>query len=263
MNNRKRSFIVLAISFFLFSFFMSLMLNINHWENKLKESYFLTVELKGNVNEERANILENKLLKENEVRGVRYMTKDESFRNLQRELGIVIPKSDNALPNSLIIYFNNTNDIDKIQNFLEPEDSIKEIFVDSDFITMVESRIEVLKAINYIVLGITGAIGIMIYFAFKGFVDGEFYRLSLLNPNSNRNHIRAQNVNVLPFTGASLVGTLVFLNLYSFLREIILNYVPRLYLLTGNELLLTTFLILIGYNLFIWFTPMVLNRREK
>ncbi|MGL4307779.1 cell division protein FtsX [Cetobacterium sp. SF1] len=262
-NNRKKSFIVLAISFFLFSFFIAVLMNGSHWVSRLKESYFITVELKNNVDEERANALENKLLEQPEVKGVRYIAKDEAFRNLQKELGVVIPKSENALPNSLLVYFNSVDEIEKIQNLLEPEESIKEVFIDADFIAQIQKRVDTINSFSIFIIITNIAIAAMIYLNFKMAVENEYLRLTIVTPGHERNNLKAQNFNLLPFTGGTITGLLVFLNLYAIIRNKMMSFAPGIYLLTTNQLIWTLFGVLFLYNLIIWFTPVLMNRRKK
>ncbi|MGL5722969.1 cell division protein FtsX, partial [Cetobacterium sp.] len=129
MENRKgkRTFIALVLSFMIFNIFISLSSNSYFIGKILKNNYFMTVELQNDGVKEKIQEFEKFLLENENVKGVKFLSKEEAFRNLQKELEIVIPKSENPLPNSIIIYFKNEKNLHAIQELLDVNPMVREI----------------------------------------------------------------------------------------------------------------------------------------
>ncbi|MBC2856001.1 MAG: permease-like cell division protein FtsX [Cetobacterium sp.] len=259
----KKSFITLLISFFLLNFLTAIILNSSFIASKLKDNYFFTVELKNDLSEENINKLENKLLLQPEVKAVRFITKEEAFRNLQKELGIVISNRDNPLPNSLLVSFNDTDDIEKIQELLDNENGVKEIFLDSNHIENTKRRIKGINTFSIFILGTDIAVVLMIYLIFSGGTITDYLRLTITNPGNARNYKRAQNINLFPFMGASIMGSLLFFNLYIIFRKALLDLVPNLSLMSFHQMVFIISIIIIFFNIFVWLSPSIIQKNRE
>ena len=102
---KKKTFILLVISFVILNFFLSFVINISSTTKKIENSYFFTADLRSNLNEEEKNKTEIEVLSIEGVKKVRYLSKEEAFKKLQFQLDIAIPKGENPLSDSLLIYF--------------------------------------------------------------------------------------------------------------------------------------------------------------
>ncbi|MDO4589310.1 MAG: permease-like cell division protein FtsX, partial [Fusobacterium sp.] len=128
---KKKTFILLVISFIILNFFLSVLTNISSINKKIDNSYFFTADLKSELKEEEKNKIEIDILGVEGVRRVRYLSKEEAFKNLQTQLDVAIPKGENPLSDSLLIYFDSLDTAEKIQESLENNQNIKEVFVDA------------------------------------------------------------------------------------------------------------------------------------
>lgn len=259
----RKPFLTLIISFFLLNFFTAILLNNSYVISKFKENYFLTVELKGNLSEDEINKIENNLLSQQEVRSVRYVPREEAFRKLQKDLKVDISRSDNLLPDSLLVTFNKVEDIEKIQNILDSEQQVKEIFIDSAFIEGTQVRIKAMNLLSLFVIGIDLCIAIMIFSIFRNGVITDYFRLTILNPGNQRNYKKAQNINLFPFTGASIIGTLLFGNGYVIFKKNLLEILPDIRIISYFQMFKILGGIIILYNIFIWFSPNFLGRKSE
>ncbi len=90
------------------------------------------------------------------IKKVRYLSKEEAFKKLQFQLDIAIPKGENPLSDSLLIYFDSPAKLEKIQENLENNQNIKEVFIDANFIAYKEREMKFYKLILVsIILGMT------------------------------------------------------------------------------------------------------------
>lgn len=98
------------------------------------------------------------LLKDENVRGIRFLSKIEAFKNLQKELEIVIPRSENPLSDSIVVYIDDDNNIQALQEKLDTDEMVREIYIDSQFLQNIKRKV---KAINILIV-ISGLLTIAI-----------------------------------------------------------------------------------------------------
>ena len=67
--------------------------------------------------------------------------------------------------------------------------------------------------------------------------------------------IRAKSVNLLPFTAGSIIGTLIFFNIYIYFRNHLLLISNRYLVLSLKEIIFIQFGIILIINLLIWLKP--------
>lgn len=257
---KKKTFILLVISFIILNFFLSVLINISSMNKKIDNSYFFTVDLKSELKEEEKNKIEVEILGLEGVRKVRYLSKEEAFKNLQTQLDVAIPKGENPLSDSLLIYFNSLDDAEKLQENLENNQNIKEIFVDAAFIGYQEREkkfYNLLFAMIMIFLVAPSILGI--YYTFYNAVAIDFLNYNDIIPDDRINSKRAKKVNLLPFTGAALMGTLIFFNVYTYFREEIIEISSKYLILSIGEIFVVQVLAIIAINMIIWINPLRLR----
>lgn len=257
---KKKTFILLVISFIILNFFLSVLINISSMNKKIDNSYFFTADLKSELKEEEKNKIEVEILGLEGVRKVRYLSKEEAFKNLQTQLDVAIPKGENPLSDSLLIYFNSLDDAEKLQENLENNQNIKEIFVDAAFIGYQEREkkfYNLLFAIIMIFLVAPSILGI--YYTFYNAVAIDFLNYNDIIPDDRINSKRAKKVNLLPFTGAALMGTLIFFNVYTYFREEIIEISSKYLILSIGEIFVVQVLAIIAINMIIWINPLRLR----
>lgn len=257
---KKKTFILLVISFIILNFFLSVLINISSMNKKIDNSYFFTADLKSELKEEGKNKIEVEILGLDGVRKVRYLSKEEAFKNLQTQLDVAIPKGENPLSDSLLIYFNKLDDAEKIQENLENNQNIKEVFVDAAFIGYQEREkkfYNLLFAMMMIFLVAPSILGI--YYIFYNAVAIDFLNYNDIIPDDRVNSRRAKKVNLLPFTGAALMGTLIFFNIYTYFREEIIEISSKYLILSIGEIFVVQVLAIIAINMVIWINPLRLR----
>lgn len=257
---KKKTFILLVISFIILNFFLSVLTNISSINKKIDNSYFFTADLKSELKEEEKNKIEIDILGVEGVRRVRYLSKEEAFKNLQTQLDVAIPKGENPLSDSLLIYFDNLDTAEKIQESLENNQNIKEVFVDAAFISFQEREkkfYNIVFTMVIILLVIPSILGI--YYIFYNAVAIDFLNYEDVIPDSKTNSRRAKRINLLPFTGASLVGTLIFFNVYTYFREELIELSNKYLILSIGEIFVIQILAIIAINMVIWINPLRLR----
>jgi len=219
----KKSFFSIILVSILFNFFISGILNSNYQLNKLKNVNFVSAELQNNISTKEKGDIEKYLLNIPEIKKVIYMDSYIAFKNLQSNLGIVIPRGENPLPDSMRIYFNNNSSLEKIQNILDEDKRIKEYFINGSYSEEINSLSKLYKLMKNIF--ITGSLFslIIIYFIVSLQIQSDYLAMIINGKSGSRIEIRAKNINVLQFTLGILSGTAIYFNLYFILRQYILN----------------------------------------
>lgn len=234
----KRTFIALTLSFMIFNIFISLSSNSYFIGKVLKNNYFLTIELQNEESKEKIQEFERYLLENENIRGVRFLSKEEAFRNLQKELEIIIPKSENPLSNSIIIYFKNEKNIHAIQELLDVNPMVREIYIDSKFLQNTQRKISALNISLFIFIFLSLAMYYQVSTLLRGVIVRDYMLLSVNNPQNKRNFEIARNRNLIGFIGSAAIGGLLFANVYVVLRDKYQMILPNLILQSFKQILL-------------------------
>ena len=253
---KKTTFILTVLSFIILNFFLSVLINISSVNKKIDNSYFFTADFHKNVSSEDKEKLEIEILKLEGVKQVRYVSKEEAFQKVQYQLDVAIPKGENPLSDSLIIFFDKPTDIEKIQVKLENNENIKEVFVDGEYINYKERQLKFYQMVSVgIVLGCILPLLALIYYIFYSAVSIDYINNVGLIKDDKTNRIRAKSVNLLPFTAGSIIGTLIFFNIYIYFRNHLLLISNRYLVLSLKEIIFIQFGIILIINLLIWLKP--------
>ena len=253
---KKVTFILNILSFIILNFFLAFFINTQAIDKKVEREYFFTADFQNNISDSEKEKTEIEVLKLDGVRQVRYVSKEEAFQKLQYQLDVAIPRGENPLSDSIIVYFNEPEDIEKIQVNLENNQNIKEVFVDAEYINYKESQLRFYKMVSVgIFIGcILPLLGI-VYYIFYSAVSIDYMNNIGLIKDDNHNRSRAKKVNLLPFTASSIIGTLIFFNVYNYFRNSFL-LISNKYLLLGlKEIGLIQIAIIFIINLLIWLKP--------
>lgn len=238
----KRTFIVLVLSFMMFNLFVSMASNSYFLGKILKNNYFLTVELQNNLKLPQIEEFEKFLLKNNSVKGLRYLDKTEAFRNLQKELEIIIPKSENPLPNSIIVSFNNENDIHVVQELLDVNPNVREIYIDSKFLQSTQMKVSAVNTSLFLFLFFAGSMFFLISTTLRGNIFKDYTMYAIKNSQNPKNYTVARNKNLIPFIVSAVIGNLLFFNIYIILRDKLLILLPNLILQSFKQLFFIEFI---------------------
>jgi cell division transport system permease protein len=253
---KKTTFILTVLSFIILNFFLAFFISVDTIKSRVEAGYFFTADFHKNVSSEDKEKLEIEILKLEGVKQVRYVSKEEAFQKVQYQLDVAIPKGENPLSDSLIIFFDKPTDIEKIQVKLENNENIKEVFVDGEYINYKERQLKFYQMVSVgIVLGCILPLLALIYYIFYSAVSIDYINNVGLIKDDKTNRIRAKSVNLLPFTAGSIIGTLIFFNIYIYFRNHLLLISNRYLVLSLKEIIFIQFGIILIINLLIWLKP--------
>ena len=253
---KKTTFILTVLSFIILNFFLAFFINVDAIKSRVEAGYFFTADFHKNVSSEDKEKLEIEILKLEGVKQVRYVSKEEAFQKVQYQLDVAIPKGENPLSDSLIIFFDKPTDIEKIQVKLENNENIKEVFVDGEYINYKERQLKFYQMVSVgIVLGCILPLLALIYYIFYSAVSIDYINNVGHIKDDKTNRIRAKSVNLLPFTAGSIIGTLIFFNIYIYFRNHLLLISNRYLVLSLKEIIFIQFGIILIINLLIWLKP--------
>lgn len=253
---KKATFILLILTFIVFNVFLCAFININKKIEKIENDYFIVAELKKDMVDVELQKIEEDILKTEGVKRVRYISKEEAFNKLQSQLDVAIPKSENSLSDTLTVYYDKMMNLENIQGQIESNKSVKECFVDNGYITIKEEEQRFYKAISVgtIVIGVFPTI-IMIFYLFHTAVTIDFMNYTRTIIDIKESQRKAKTVNILPFLSASIIGTLIFLNVYLLFREEIFLTNSR-YVVAGiKEIGMLHLIVILAINILIWIIP--------
>ena len=251
----RRGFLGVIVAAFIFNMFFAGFLNITSQVKEFKNKNFIMAELQGRLSQAKKEELEEKFLNLKEVQKITYVDSYTAFQDLQKNLGIVIPRGENPLPDTFRIYFKNAKDVEKLQAVLEETQEIKEFFIDGIYISEINSRVRILNLFGLIFMcGMVCSL-FMINSIFMFQIEND-YLLNYIGDSTNlRNRLKAKNVNLLPFTVAVSLGLFFFFNFYVVVRRTliqgavftdVLSLMQIFYIQTGAAVLII---------LLAWFMP--------
>ena len=253
---KKTTFVLTILAFIILNFFLAFFINVDAIKSKVEAGYFFTADFHKDVSSEEKEKLEIEILKLDGVNQVRYVSKEEAFQKVQYQLDVAIPKGENPLSDSLIIFFDKPTDIEKIQINLENNKNIKEVFVDGEYINYKERQLKFYKIVSVgVVIGCILPMLALIYYIFCSAVSIDYINNVGLIKDDKANRMRAKSVNLLPFTAGSIIGTLIFFNIYIYFRNHLLLVSNRYLVLSLKEIVFIQFTIIFIINLLIWLKP--------
>ena len=223
---------------------------------------FIIVDLQNNLDEEKRNEIEKYILTIDGVRSVRFMDKSESFKNLQNELNISIPEASNPLTDSLIVSVKSAELMNGVQEIIEAREEVKEVYKDEPYLKQSQEQSDIIHIAQ---------IGSAVFSFLTALVTIVIFNLGVaiefLN-NANTGLDYAENIkeskfkNLIPFSMASVVATLIFFNIYVFFRKYVTNANFDSSLLSLREIFLWHIGAIAILNFLVWLIPANLGRIE-
>lgn len=252
---KNRVFYGIVIIILLLNLFMSLTLNFKKVADESLFNPFIIVDLQNNLKEQDKNKIETDILSLKGVSSVRFMDKSESFALLQNDLNISIPESTNPLFDSMIIYLKDIELAEKIQENLEAREEIKQVYKENDFFEREAERgfvflfIQISSAIVAFLLAIISII------LFNLNIGIEF--LNSVNISKDfQDTIKISKIrNLLSFSTATIVGTLIFFNAYVFFRKYIFHSYFQYTMLSLWQIFILHIIVVAFLNFIVWILP--------
>ena len=208
---KNRVFYIIVITIVSLNIFISFSLNLKKVSKETLINSFIIVDLQNNLDEEKRNDIEKYILTIDGVRSVRFMDKSESFKNLQNELNISIPEASNPLTDSLIVSVKSAELMNGVQELIEAREEVKEVYKDEPYLKQSQEQSDIIHIAQIGSAIFSFLIALVTIVIFNLGVAIEF----LNNANTGLDY--AENIkeskfkNLIPFSMASVVATLIFL----------------------------------------------------
>lgn len=264
---KKTTFVLMTLSFIILNFFIASFLNVQWMKKEIKSTYFFTADFQKDVPNSEKEKTEIDVLKLDGVKKLRYVSKEEAFQKLQHQLDIAIPRSENPLSDSMIIYYDKPSDIEGIQVNLESNQNIKEVFVDGTYIAYKDKEMRFYSMLAWCI-GLLGILplSIITYLVYYSSISIDYINNVGIIQDDKVNRKRSKRINVLPVIASATMGVLIFFNIYIYFREHLLSISGNYIILSLKELAFMHLLILLIIVLLMLLKPtkiMVLKRGES
>lgn len=264
---KKTTFVLMTLSFIILNFFIASFLNVQWMKKEIKSTYFFTADFQKDVPNSEKEKTEIDVLKLDGVKKLRYVSKEEAFQKLQHQLDIAIPRSENPLSDSMIIYYDKPSDIEGIQVNLESNQNIKEVFVDGTYIAYKDKEMRFYNMLAWCI-GLLGILplSIITYLVYYSSISIDYINNVGIIQDDKVNRKRSKRINVLPVIASATMGVLIFFNIYIYFREHLLSISGNYIILSLKELAFMHLLILLIIVLLMLLKPtkiMVLKRGES
>ena len=259
---KNRVFYIIVITIVSLNIFISFSLNLKKVSKETLINSFIIVDLQNNLDEENRNDIEKYILTIDGVRSVRIMDKSESFKNLQNELNISIPEASNPLTDSLIVSVKSAELMNGVQEIIETREEVKEVYKDEPYLKQSQEQSDIIRIAQIGSAIFSFLIALVTIVIFNLGVAIEF----LNNANTGLDY--AENIkeskfkNLIPFSMASVVATLIFFNIYVFFRKYVTNANFDSSLLSLREIFLWHIGAIAILNFLVWLIPANLGRIE-
>ena len=259
---KNRVFYIIVITIVSLNIFISFSLNLKKVSKETLINSFIIVDLQNNLDKDKKNEIEKYILGIDGVRSVRFMDKSESFKNLQNELNISIPEASNPLTDSLIVSVKSSELMNGVQEIIEAREEVKEVYKDEPYLKQSQEQSDIIHIAQ---------IGSAVFSFLTALVTIVIFNLGVaiefLN-NANTGLDYAENIkeskfkNLIPFSMASVVATLIFFNIYVFFRKYVTNANFDSSLLSLREIFLWHIGAIAILNFLVWLIPANLGRIE-
>ncbi len=260
LNNKI--FFSLVVIFITFNIFVTFSLHINGIIKENLNNFFIVADLQNNLEKNDKNEIEKYILELNEVKSTRFMDKKESFKKLQNDLNISIPKSTNPLSDSILIYLKAGTDIDKIQELIETKEEVKEVYKNEEYLHFSDNKSLTWGVIQIGSGSICFLLGLVSILIFNMSVGLEFFNNINIDRNPERNIRNSKIRKLLSYTFASIVAILIFFNLYLFLRKYSFLSGYNFILLSFREILIWNILTVTFLNFLVWVLPISIFKMD-
>lgn len=219
-EKKSSNFKSLIFLFFILTFFISLFLNFHSYEDKLSNNIFFQMELSSGLDKENQGEFEKRILQFKNVKKVRYYSKEEGIKNLEKELNISLPSGMNSLPDILIAYVEDRAAAEEIINNLEDERAVTEFYLDVEKIerALLERKIFKLLKIMTVLFFIAPSVSVIFSLCY-GMRERNLIYYYLTSRDRGNLQKKAKKVSLFPMIFSAAIGILFYLNLYVLLQN--------------------------------------------
>lgn len=260
VNRLKRRVFYCIISLtVILNIFVSAGFNLQKLSHLNEGKAFFVVDLQHDLGKEQKEELEKMFWKLEGVKQVQYLSKEKSFLELQKELNISIPMKDNPLSDSIVVYLERNSDVEKIQEDLEKQEAVKEVFQDAEYLQQIQKNNEMYITLMYVAAGSSVLIFGLLIYLFKAAASFDFFNCINVIQDDKYNLARSKRRNLIPFTLSTILGEVIFFHIYIYVRKIFIQYHSDFLLLEYWNTLLWHLGILVLVNLIVWILPISIS----
>lgn len=260
VNRLKRRIFYCIISLtVILNIFVSAGFNLQKLSHDNEGKAFFVVDLQHDLAKEQKEELEKMFWKMEGVKSLQYLSKEKSFLTLQKELNISIPMKDNPLSDSIVVYLERNSDVEKIQEGLENQEAVKEVFQDTDYLKKIQKNNEMYRILMYVSLGSSILIFGLLIYLFKAVSAFDFFNCINAISEDKYNLARSKRRNLIPFTLSTLLGEVIFFHIYIYVRKIFIQYQSDFSLLQYWNTLLWHLGIVLLINIIVWILPISIS----
>ena len=224
------SFTTLIFAFLFFNISVISIYNIYQSNKTLNKSYTLGVYMNNNVSQNSIEQIEKNILNLDGVEKISYINKELAFKKLATQLGLSNRGINNPLLNSFIVKTAGEEKMNEAKIIMDEIDGVKEVVINKKSVTTLNEKIKRnIKLMIGLLLITLLPIKIMIFNIMHSSVVSQNHDIEakLYLGMEKKEILRPYYfINNIKFISASIIGSLIFLNLYEFIRnEIVeLNY---------------------------------------
>ena len=225
------SFTTLIFAFLFLNISVISIYNIYQNNKTLNRNYTLSVYINNNVSQNSIEDIEKNILTLEGIEKISYLNKELAFKKLADQLGLSNRGINNPLLNSFVVKTWGEKNLNEAKIIIDEIDGVKEIVINEKSVITLNKKIK--KNNNFIfgLLIITLLpIKIMIFNIMHSTVVSQSHDIEakLYLGMEKKEILRPYYfINNIKFISSAIIGSLIFLNLYEFIRnEIIeLNYI--------------------------------------
>jgi|GEM_PF-1546615 len=255
---RKKTVIPFIIAFFFLSFVGATIVNLYTMAQNMDNNHFFSIDIRANTSREAVEELEKEILGIHGVKSVRYVSKDQSFRELQEQLEIAIPESENSLSDSMTVYIRSKSDLNNLQERIESMEEVREFYVDTVHIEFREERSKFYRLLIVVILGtlFIPTLFLIGFIFYNGFlIDFANSYNTAANDKIARRKGKISGIVHLLFS--MIIGHLLFLNGYVYLGNLLVLNVGESYkLMQLSEFMFLQIIVNVVFCILVIVTPL-------
>lgn len=217
------SFTTLIFAFLFFNISVISIYNIYQSNKTLSKSYTLSVYMNNNVSQNSIEKIEKDILNLNGIEKISYINKEIAFKRLAVQLGLSNSGISNPLLNSFVVRTAGEEKMNDAKVIIDEIDGVKEVVINKKSVDTLNEKI---KRNNKLMIGLLLItllpIKIMIFNIMHSSVVSQNHDIEakLYLGMEKREILRPYYfINNIKFISANIIGSLIFLNIYEFIRN--------------------------------------------
>jgi len=217
------SFTTLIFAFLFFNISVISIYNIYQSNKTLSKSYTLSVYMNNNVSQNSIEKIEKDILNLDGIEKISYINKEIAFKRLAVQLGLSNSGISNPLLNSFVVRTAGEEKMNDAKVIIDEIDGVKEVVINKKSVDTLNEKI---KRNNKLMIGLLLItllpIKIMIFNIMHSSVVSQNHDIEakLYLGMEKREILRPYYfINNIKFISANIIGSLIFLNLYEFIRN--------------------------------------------